>query len=868
MKISTPDCLELLVRPYRWRGQSRLGLSIIVAIDTRSGQAVLNSDSEIWDIAEQCFETGGAIDLGIPKVHPEYLVSGYAYTHSQDDKTRCLVGVQVNDKQKELLVIGDRYSLDGRISAPQAFEQMPLSWAHAYGGAEHPSNPVGKGAQASLVNGVRTHLMPNIEWPDDLIRHLPDQQIVPAGFGPRDITWPVRFDKVGSYSQDWLERDFPGFLPDMDPSIFNAAMDDQIWWDAQHFPSEIEFAVRAMHPSLPVWRGTVPMLAGRCLVQVQTQVDQEPVIHDVSLKLKTLWLVPHLQTYFLIYQDSIALQDEDADEVKHVLGALEWRYSPKSFEHYQDYMTQRENHDESALLAYEDAALLPENLPTKGLQPEEPVPYALMWEKQAKFKQYIRQQAQNQLEGMSLKLDDFVPEFVGPEAPLNMQALLEKQQLLNKRSLDLRTQRELIQQAAKRFKLSKGQDQEFLSLLNAQALKDKILSEQVQQQAPTELTLSPALAHLVQAQQAADPEHTQEQIQRQELAFSLSAHLRGQQFVVDNLYAQQLRQQAEQIAHDSKDFTGLNLERADLAKLVFEDCTFERCSLAYADLRETQFIRCRFKQSAFSSAQLEQTQFIECEFEQSNVHQTQWLKVSFNACQLTQLVAHDVRFEQCHLAHTIMQECVWQASEFMQCELVESRLDACIWQEGEISETQFIQCELSKAAWNEVALERNQWHDCHLYRGAFANCDWQELTWQNCHLEALAVIGEQAIQACDFLACRISSASLREQVFIECDFTQTRLENTDLSKSRFVQTSFQQADFPEAVLRRCEFDRVDFTQANLMQAIFSQSQFNQCLFVQTNFYGSDFSRTQIDAHTLEQGNYMQGIQLEPRLREA
>lgn len=867
MKISKPDCLELMVRPYRWRGQSRIGLSVIVAVDASSGQAVLAPDSQLWDVAEQCFETGGVIDMGIPKVHPEFLVSGHAYTHFQEDKTRCLVGVQVNDKQKELLVIGDRYSIDGRLSDPQPFDTMPLSWTRAYGGEGHPNNPLGKGAQETLVDGIRTHLMPNIEWPHRLITNIQDKKIQTAGFGARDISWPVRFNKVGTYSKGWLEQDFPGFLPDMDPTLFNAAMDDQIWFDAHHFPSEVEFAVSHMHPSLPIWRGTVPMFTGRCLLQLQAQDELEPRWHDVSLKLKTLWLVPHLQTYFLVYQDSVPARDDDGDEIKHVLAALEWQYSPKPFEHYQDYMLIREDHDKSALLAYEDEQLLPENIAMKGYE-NLPTPHAIMWEKQEKFKHYIRQQAQQQLNGMDLSLNDFVPEFVGPEAPLDMQKLLDKQKLINQRSLDLQTQREQIKQANKRFKLSKGQDKEFLSLLNAESLKDKILSEETQTKAPNKLQLSPALQSLASAQQAENPALAQQQTKRIQQTFTMSAHLRGEQFIVDEHLAKQLRQQAQGIASTTKDFSGVNLERADLSNLVFEDCNFGLCSLAHADLTQTQFIRCRFEQTAFSYAQLVQTMLIACEFTGSNFHQSHWQRVEFQDCQLTRLMAQSAQFEACHFERTLMEETIWHECEFVGNDFYQCRLDGCAWQAGEIVDTQFTDCHLEKAAFNEVSFERVMWQQSHLYRLAFADCVWQNVKLQECKLEAMALIGEEPLQSCDFLACQMSLSSMREQQFIECDFRLSRIENSDMSKSQFVQCSFQQSELPDALLRRSSFDRVDFSQANLMQANFNQARFMQCLFMQTNFHASDFSQTDIDADSLEQGNYMQGIQLEPRFRES
>ena len=912
MKISKPACLELMVRPYRWRGQSRIGLTVIVAVDSSTGQAVLNTDQQLWDVATQNFETGGVIDLGIPKVYPEYLVSGYAYTQHQVDKARCLVGVQVNDKQKELYIIGDRYSLNGKISAPQPFEMMPLSWAQAYGGEGDPNNPLGKGRHGTVINGVRAHLMPNIEWPQQLITDIKAQNILAAGFGAQDITWPVRYAKVGNYSKEWLQQDFPGFLPDMDPTIFNAAMPDQVWQDAHHFPSEVEFAVSNMHPTIPIWRESIPMFTGRCIVQLQAQHETQARYEDVSLKLKTLWLVPHLQTYFLIYQDSIAALDDDGDEIKHVLAGLEWTYSAKSFAHYQDYMQAREDHEESALLVDDERRLLPENISIKG-EEVRAEPHSIMWQKQEKFKTYVRHQAQLNLSTVGLDLNDFVPEFVGPAAPLNLQTLLEKQTLINQRSLELRNQREALIQAKKRYKLSQGKDTEFLSLLNAEALKEKILDPSQQANAPTSLQLSPAMQSLLsaqqvssgyaqphaqpQAQQQAQPQaqqqgqqqaqphaqpQAQQHVKRLQQSLVLSAHLREQAPTLDLTLSQRLRQEVLQQATRSKDrqvdeteyvtslntgTSGQNYESADLSGLCLEDLDFSLSSLAHMNAKGTQFIRCRFENSAFSFAQLHGAQFIDCQFIQSNLNQTDWQGCKFTQCHFENLMTHTVRFENCLFDNVLMDALVWQDCELIQSQFIECRLEGCAWQAGKLSDVLFKACYLHKAAFSETSLTRVQWLETPLYRAAFAHCEWQSLTFQSCELEAIAIIAEQAIRQTQFLSCKISSASLRQLHLIACDFTLTQLINSDLSKSHFEQCSLRQVDMPEAVLRRCVFDTVDFTQANLMLATFSRSIFRACIFVQTNFYASDFSMTDVDAQTLERGNYMKNVQLEPSLRE-
>ena len=79
MKITKAMPLSLQVRPYRWRSQSRLGLSVLVMVDASDVSPILETESTLWDVAKSHMDCGGVLEYGVPKVHPEFLVSGVAY---------------------------------------------------------------------------------------------------------------------------------------------------------------------------------------------------------------------------------------------------------------------------------------------------------------------------------------------------------------------------------------------------------------------------------------------------------------------------------------------------------------------------------------------------------------------------------------------------------------------------------------------------------------------------------------------------------------------------------------------------------------------------------------------------------------------
>ncbi len=181
-------------------------------IDFNGPEPRLVPEAEITTHLLPKMDCHGILDLILPKTRPEFLVSGAAYTAHQQDKTQCAVRVKVADKEKSLLVFGDRYWLDHRISDPQPFEQMPIAWANAFGGAGFDENPEGKGMDRRLINGVWTTPLPNIEIPTQRISSI-SQRPRPAGFSPVMINRPRRYKHVATLAISGCKRILPAFSP-------------------------------------------------------------------------------------------------------------------------------------------------------------------------------------------------------------------------------------------------------------------------------------------------------------------------------------------------------------------------------------------------------------------------------------------------------------------------------------------------------------------------------------------------------------------------------------------------------------------------------------------------------------------------------
>src|SRR3546814_7891623 len=104
-------CALPICRPYTMQRRSKLGLSVL-ALASLSEPALLQPEADLWTLAGEALGDDGVLDLGVPKPCAEFLVSGSAYTVHQPERHACVARVRVGDRQKSLMVQGDRYWLD------------------------------------------------------------------------------------------------------------------------------------------------------------------------------------------------------------------------------------------------------------------------------------------------------------------------------------------------------------------------------------------------------------------------------------------------------------------------------------------------------------------------------------------------------------------------------------------------------------------------------------------------------------------------------------------------------------------------------------------------------------------------------------
>lgn len=176
-------------------------------------------------------------DCAFFKPATDVVLHGHARARSSHTR-EMMVGIKVGPVGKVATVLGDRWwrrSWTGKpeLSPPQAFETLPLTYEHAFGGwdrhhpdpARHacePRNPSGTGFVLAWPPDADTVKAPNIEDARRRMSSVHDRPS-PAGFGYTAAHWQPRARWAGTYDERWATERKPLLPADFDRRYFNAA---------------------------------------------------------------------------------------------------------------------------------------------------------------------------------------------------------------------------------------------------------------------------------------------------------------------------------------------------------------------------------------------------------------------------------------------------------------------------------------------------------------------------------------------------------------------------------------------------------------------------------------------------------------------
>lgn len=179
-------------------------------------------------------------DYSHRKLKCDVVLNGSAYAPGGFPTRAVDVSVRVGAMRKSFYVFGDRRWQDYLLSAndPEPFKQIPISYDHAYGGADanedqpeevatYVENPVGIGyhpvrSRRSLVGKP----LPNTAESRTPISDIKGKYR-PMSFGPVGRNFFPRYRHAGTYDQRWLDDEAPFWPKDFSYAYFQCAPDDQ-----------------------------------------------------------------------------------------------------------------------------------------------------------------------------------------------------------------------------------------------------------------------------------------------------------------------------------------------------------------------------------------------------------------------------------------------------------------------------------------------------------------------------------------------------------------------------------------------------------------------------------------------------------------
>lgn len=188
------------------------------------------ADEYYGDPTDSSLRASSEIHVGKPGT--DVLLIGRAWGPQGHAVREGFVRILAAERQKAIRVVGDRvWQSDGRPSAPEPFEAMPLVWERAFGGV-HPledrtlaeeRNPIGVGfAGQRSAEELAGQPVPNLESPGEPLERQ-GQQPTPACFAASAPHWLPRRAFAGTYDEVWQRKRAPYLPADFDPRFLQCA---------------------------------------------------------------------------------------------------------------------------------------------------------------------------------------------------------------------------------------------------------------------------------------------------------------------------------------------------------------------------------------------------------------------------------------------------------------------------------------------------------------------------------------------------------------------------------------------------------------------------------------------------------------------
>lgn len=861
MHLIKPSVLALSSRPIEYRG--RFGLSLSAALHLPFAQVPSGSlwgEQSMWSFLAQAMPVP-LIDECVGKLTPEFLLNGKAFA-PPESPTQCAVRAAVGSVEKTLIVSGDRAWAGGRSTAPLPFpDGMPLTSARAYGGADWPDNPSGRGRSAE--DGQLR--LPNLEYANDRWTE-PGRPVRVAGFGRLDTLAPQRAQYCGTFDADYLKRHAPGYPPDLDWRHFNLAPSDQ--WLAAPLKGDEPFALDNLHPVKPRIRGQLPGLNVRLFAHYRIGPgDGEDAfkLKEVPTRLTTVWFFPNDERMILIWHGLAEVSEHDGSDVARMMGAVERLGDVRPDEHYANVLARRLDPLYGGVESLNDADLVPHGLDTTDPAADAAGESFKMEGLQANA-QYRRAQIEIAMARERLVAEGKDPDAMGvvmperetpptlAELPTYLKAKrkqLEREQLLALDDMLEHLERALAFAKQHKIDLTRLADRgppAYRADDQLQALKSQF------ERAGQSFDAAAWAPRLAQREQG------------ERLAYLQSAHLQPPAFPLPPAQAVQTRQELMwMLARGLRVLPEIDLTGADLSQMDLRGLNLAGAWLESANLSGSNLSGCDLSGAVLAHADLRACMLVDAKLAGANLGRAQMAGAVLDRADLTGAMLMHTAMANCHvrhaclkgvnLLHTSWGEVDATGADFAGVTFYRLDLRGLCLVEACLSGAQFVECQAKGLDFSRAQLSS----------ATFVTCELQGARFCGAAAEGLVFAKQCELQQTDFARAQLSKANFGEASATEACFVSAQLDGANFGMARLDGADFRLASARGALFRKARVVRARMAGCHLQNALFPYADLRGTDFRRSNLFGADLSRVALDQNTCFDGALTERARTWPRL---
>lgn len=864
MKVIKPQSLSLLSRPFEYRNECFLGLSVVGMVPMGE-RRVLRNEIALWPLVAEALGAEGVLDDCIPKRRSEYLVAGNAWPAADSDRSRSRIRVQLGRCEKTLNVFGDRFFDGDRVSEPGSFDVMPLGWQQAFGGESFRRNPSGKGAAPFRdANGRKRHPLPNIEYPDDMLT-LPGRKTEPAGFGSIPPDWPQRQRKAGTHDARWLRQEYPGFASDIDWTFFNVASVDQ--QQDGMYSGEERYVIEGMHPEHRRIEGCLPGFTARTFIRR----GSAGAVVELPCPLTTVWLFPELEHLVLVFHASTRVEQPDASDVSEVMLAADDLDAPRAQQHYAEVFERRTDPGMDITEALRDQDLLPESMHRDGAMeltgassgsPENVRTGQLRRKhKKAMDEGRARLEAAMTKIGVELENEPKLPDFgFNPDDPGSI--TLEKlPEIIDRLEAYSRTEQKAMlarrEESGQRLEAGlvelqrTGEGEASMPPINRGGPPEFSAAERI-------ASIENRLAELEQAQ--ADVSGLRTALLDDSARDGLNAAERG----LHELYRKSAHYQQPAPRDDSDqdwssklraylqsgkstnradftgarlvdadlsglDLTGIYLESADLSGANLQGTVFDGAVLAHATLDGAVAAGASFRGANLGMASLAGATFTRATFDDADLTGADLKEAVLDGCAMNEVELRDARFGNTRMAGVVHEGLVLMDLDLMGQDFHGAHLPEAVFLDCRLAEADFSGARMDGAMFLNVGAPGASFESASLINARWVmDCDCTGVDFRSSNLSEAYLANTRLVRAAFGEAC-----------LDQGDLSGSDAGGVDLYRASCVSTRFVAADLRESNLAA----------ANLMEASLERVDLRGGSLKGANLYGADLARIHVDPET-------------------